>query len=67
MPAHNRPQQFEGVSHAFTPQQQSALPWTHLEEDDDGTDEHADALEEIPDHVDEGCSHAGVGLLAPAS
>ena len=37
----------------------------HLKEDDDGADEHADALEKISHHVDEGRSYAGVGLLSP--
>lgn len=40
---------------------------TNLKEDNDGTDEHADALEKISYHMDEGCSHTGIGLLSPAS
>lgn len=40
--------------------------WTppNLEEDNDGADEHAEALEKISHHVYKGCSHAGVGLLS---
>lgn len=40
---------------------------TNLQVDNDGADEHADALEQISNHVDKGCSHAGVGLLSLAS
>lgn len=40
---------------------------TDLEVDNDGADEHADALEEISYHMDKGCSHAGIGLLTPVS
>lgn len=43
------------------------LTETNLEEDDDGTNEHADALEKISNHVDECRAHAGVGLLGPVS
>lgn len=39
----------------------------HLEEYDDGADEHAEALQEISHHVDKGGSHTGISLLSPAS
>lgn len=39
----------------------------YLEEDNDGADEHADTLEQVAHHVDEGRSHTGVGLLRPPS
>lgn len=40
---------------------------TDLEKDDEGADEHADALQQISHHVDEGRSHTGIGLLGPFS
>ena len=39
----------------------------NLEEDNDGADEHADALEKVSHHVDKGRSHTGVVLLNPPS
>lgn len=39
----------------------------YLEEDNDGADEHAEALEKIAHHVDKGRSHTGIGLLSPPS
>lgn len=35
----------------------------YLEEDDEGADEHTDALEKISHHMDKGRSHTGIGLL----
>lgn len=40
---------------------------TNLKENNDGTDEHAYALEKISYHMDKGCSHTGIGLLSPVS
>lgn len=40
---------------------------TNLEKDDEGADEHADALQQISHHVDEGRSHTGIDLLGPFS
>lgn len=34
-----------------------------LKEDDVGCNEDADALQQIPHHVDEGCTDAGIGLF----
>ncbi len=39
----------------------------NLEEDDEGTDEHTDALQKISHHVDKCCSHTGIGLPSPLS
>lgn len=40
---------------------------TNLKEDNNGTDEYADALEKISYHMDKGCSHTSIGLLSPVS
>lgn len=40
---------------------------TNLEEDNYGTNEHADALEKISNHMDKCCSHTGIGLLSSLS
>ena len=39
-------------------------PWltSDLKEDDDSTDEHADALQQVSHHVHEGRTHTGVSL-----
>lgn len=77
-PSHNLPQHILKVAHVHAPSSLASsglhfnhfyllLTETNLEVDDDGTDEHADALEQVSDHVHERCAHAGVGLLRPVS
>lgn len=52
---------FLRVLRSYVKKEEKSYP----KEDDNGADEHANALEKVSNHVHERCPHTCVGLLSP--